>query len=198
MTVDDINKYMQWWAINNNLFTVSQTGDYVYYIEMDYNISTYSVNVIVFPLALPSGGTNPNNMYLDGTRTMQIVISPSNKNFGLLLGLSEGTYPPSKISNAPVTINSNITVEGSPINAIVLTSNLVDNSISVTPEAFYMFTPNNTSFGSNIVQSSPELIWIQAHSGRFSQVVFELKDQLGRPIECRDSSIAIQICIKSE
>ena len=43
MTVDDLNKYLQWWFIQNNFYCLDAFGNYVYFLELEYNISRYAV-----------------------------------------------------------------------------------------------------------------------------------------------------------
>ena len=198
MTVDDINKYLQFWAINNNFYTVNSVGDYTYYIELEYNISTYSVNCIFYPLALPSGGTNPTGMYLDATRTMQLAVLNTAPNFGKLLGLSTGIYPSTNSNNTTVTVNSNISVSGSEINALNLCCSIVKNDISTSVDSFYAFTPSNTSFGSNISLVAPEIIWVDCFKGRYQSITLTVRDQENREIQCRDANVCIMLCLKEE
>jgi hypothetical protein len=198
MTVDDINKYLQFWAINNNFYTVNSVGDYTYYIELEYNISTYSVNCIFYPLALPSGGTNPAGMYLDATGTMQLVISTADAGFGKLIGLSPNTYPATNASSITVTVNSNITVSGSEINALNLCCSIVRNDISNTVDSFYAFTPSNSSFGSNISLVAPEIIWVDCFKGRYQNLTITIRDQNNREIQCRDANVCVMLCLKEE
>lgn len=195
MDVTDLNKYLQWFFIKEGKYCMTETGDYVYFMEFEYNISTYSVNCIFYPLTLPSGGTNPNNMYLGGN-TMQMIISAANAPFGKLLGLSPGTYPATN-QTVTTTVNSNITVEGSPIQALNLCCNVVKNDISNTPDSFYTFTPSNTSFGSNISLVAPEIVKVSVYPGRYQQLTLSIRDQENREIQMRDSTICIMLVLES-
>ena len=196
MTVDDLNKFLQFFFIQNNLYTLDTFGNYVYYLELEYNVSRYAVECIFHPLVLPIGGSNPENLVMSGN-TLQLVINDSQVNFGKLLGLTPGINPSTPLT-VLTSIISNTTVEGSPINVLNLTCSLVNNTISSSPDTFYSFAPSNVSFGSNIVLQPPELIWVDCYPGRFQQLTIEIKDQEGRAIQMRDSSVCIMLCIKSE
>jgi hypothetical protein len=198
MTVDDMNKFVQWWSINYYFYCLSANGEYCYFFELEYNVSTYSVNCIFYPLALPSGGSNPVNMYLDPTRTMQLSISQANEAFGRLLGLIPGVYPTSNNNSTTISINSNTTVVGSEINAINLCANIVRNDIGQTVDSFYAFTGSNVSFGSNISTQAPEIIWVDCFKGRYQNLTITLKDQNNRDIQYRDANVCIMICLKEE
>ena len=50
MDINDLNKWFQWFFIQNGFYCLSATGEYVYFFELEYNISTYSVNVIFYPM----------------------------------------------------------------------------------------------------------------------------------------------------
>ena len=144
-------------------------------------------------MTLPSGGSNPAEMTLSGN-TMQLMISSANTGFGKLVGLSQGTY--GNAGTSTQSILSNITVEGSPIPALNLTCNLVNNSISTSPSTFYCWTPTG-SFGSNLSLTVPELVYIDCFPGRYQQIIIEIKDQEGRDVQMKDSTVAIQLCLKS-
>jgi hypothetical protein len=129
--------------------------------------------------------------------TMQLIISPANENFGKLLGLRSGTYP-ATVQTVVTSQMSNVTVEGSPIQAINLACpGIVDNSISNTPDTFYSFVPTSTSFGSTISLTPPELLWCDIHSGRFTNLNLTIRDQLNREIEMRDSTVCIMLALRS-
>ncbi|MFN9113113.1 MAG: hypothetical protein ACK5XN_23840, partial [Bacteroidota bacterium] len=154
----------------------------------------YAVEVIFYPCVLTAGGSNPQSMILNGL-CMQLVISQANANFGKLIGLSPGTYGG---GGSTTSVLSNITVEGSPIQALNLTCNIVNNAISTSPNSFYAFTPSNTSFGSNITLVAPELVWIDVFPSRYSQIVLKILDQEGRDIQMMDSTVCLMLCLKTE
>jgi hypothetical protein len=193
--VNDINKYLQYWFIQNNYYVLDAYGNYVYFMEFAYNINRYAVETIFYPMNLPSGGSNPAGMLLMGS-TMQLVISSANTGFGKSVGLSQGTY--GNAGTSTQSILSNITVEGSPITALNLTCNLVNNSISSSsPNTFYCWTPTG-SFGSNLSLTVPELVYIDCYAGRWQQILIEIKDQEGRDVQMKDSTVAIMLCLRSE
>lgn len=61
--VVDVNAYLQQWAIDNNLYLInSTTGEYVYFIQMQVNISRYALQFNSFSLptaAQTTGYTQP-------------------------------------------------------------------------------------------------------------------------------------------
>ena len=194
MSVTELNKYLQYFFVQNNLYCIDSAGEYTYFMSFRYNVSRYIVEVVFNPCVLPSSGSNPAGMTLTGS-TMQLVIN--NSAFGKLLGLSLGTYPSSSVSSTTV-VSSNIKVEGSPIQALTLTANIVNNAMSNSASSFYAFTPINTSFGSNISITAPELIWVDCYSGRYTELVIEIRDQLNRPIQLKDDAVCMMLCLKSE
>ena len=197
MDVSDLNKYLQWWFINQNIgYCYDQFQNYKYFMELEYNVSRYAVEVIFYPMVLSPGDTLPPGMNAAtfNGNTMQIVI-PSN-NFGKLLGLTPGTYPQT-VQTTTTSVISNMTVEGSPINALNLCCSLVNNDISNTPDSFYSWTPTGT-FGSNLILQPPEMVFIACNSGRYQQITLTIKDQENRNIQMRDSTICISLALKTE
>lgn len=193
MSVDTINKYLQSQMVANGLYTLDIDGQYVYYITLRYNVELYSVDCIFSKCTLSVGGSNPASMTMNNL-TMQLVIF---NDFGKFLGLSSGTYP-SVPSSVNTTVQSNIQVEGSQVQAISLTANIVRNDISTSSGSFYAFTPINTSFGSNISITAPELIWVDCYTGRYTELIIEIRDQLNRPIQLQDNAVCMMLCLKSE
>ena len=73
MDSDSINKFFQWWFIQNNFFVLDAFSNYVYFFKIEMNQSRYAIECIFYPMTLPTGGSNPAGMTLSGN-TMQLVI----------------------------------------------------------------------------------------------------------------------------
>lgn len=59
--VTTLNAYLQFVMIQNGHYLVDQNGNYVYFLEWEYNVSLYRLqfNTYQLPNALPAGWTNP-------------------------------------------------------------------------------------------------------------------------------------------
>lgn len=57
----DLNKFLQFQMIKNNHYLINTDGNYVYYLELGYNVTRYRIQVNSYqpPHTLPVGWTNP-------------------------------------------------------------------------------------------------------------------------------------------
>ncbi len=86
-SVSEINAYIQYWCIQNNLLYCVLAGKYIYFIELVDNSTTYSYEIRSYPTVLPSGATGfgPFNGFCP-----QFVVGTNN--FGKIIGVNPGTY----------------------------------------------------------------------------------------------------------
>ena len=191
--VTDINSYIQSIMIQRGQYLVNSVGQYVYYITIQYDINYYAVQLITYavPNNLPVGYTNPGNMSFPVTSaTPQLIISDTN-NFGELIGFKTGEYP-AVPQNTNVSCTSNTVPDGSPVNALIMRCNLVDNNV-VMPSDVIDSIPINAAFGSNITYQPPFPKWVKMKPGRYSNMNIQLVDQNLNPIVENDSNILITL-----
>ena len=195
--ISTINKKLQQVFVLNGHYLQNALNDYVYFIEIEVNQPLYKIEIIfnVVPSTLPVNYSNPASMTLTGL-TMQLQL-PNNL-FYKILGLTPSTTYPSATSASLVSQLSTTEIEVSPITAIVLNANIVNNQESVTPSAFFSWTPQNVEFGTTIAVSPPELLWVDCFNGKYQDLRIEFTDQLNRPIIFQDSGVCVMLALKSE
>ena len=194
-TTIDLNKYLQSVMITNGQYLVNANGQYVYYLEIITNSTYYSNQLIAYkvPTSLPSGYTSPAGMTFPATsKTPQFIIQ--NNNFGNIIGYSEGSYP-----TIPQTTNqsflSNITPNATPINSLVLRTNLVDNPVSM-PSDILDSVPITSAFGFNITYQPSFGKFVKIKSGKYSYMTLTIFDQNLNPVPARDPNSLITLLLR--
>jgi hypothetical protein len=193
--VSDINAFIQLQMFTNGNYLLDSNGNPVYYISIVTN-PTYYTNTLTctpIPSSLPTGYTNPHSITLSG-QSPQLVIN--NAAFGSLLGYATGSYPASPSSSVYQT-NGTITPQISPVNNVVLGSNLVSNSkFNSFPNTIYTFSAN-TTYGSQIQITPYQLLFIPVLDGWYTNITLNLTDQSARPLQNIDNNISVSLIIRN-
>lgn len=196
-TVTDINAFMQQTMILNNHYLIDSTGNYVYYLTILYNTTTYGVQIVstLIPTSLPSGYTAPVGFVFPAiTQCPQFIVENDN-NFGIIIGFVFGFYP--TVSTANASILNTLIPLGTNVNSLVVRCSLVDNSIGVPTDILDVLPINNT-FGSNINYQPYALKWIKLTSGVFQYLTIYFTDQNFNTIAIQDTNVTISILINNK
>lgn len=201
--IDAINNVLQQTQIINGHYLIDSKGNYITYLKLSLNLSKYANQITCYKIFkdLPTGYTNPANVFYNSivfvnSRTPQIFI-PTN-NFGDIIGFKSGYYPSSPLADDVYYTTSNTIPNMTPVNALVLTSNMINNIYSNPRDAFFTFSPNNTSFGANIYINQSSLAWVDITAGSYSNLKIDIMDQNFNKIQMNDKNICFQILIKNK
>lgn len=197
-SVADINAYIQYWCISNNLlYCISASGQYIYFIELIDNSTTYSYEIRSYPTVLPTGATNTGGWTMNGF-CPQFVVGMNN--FGSIIGVNAGTYPSSATNNTNYTKSSDTAPSPSPINQLVLNCSLVNNRDLQTASnnVIWSFTPTNTPYGENIQINPPEYAWIKCVDSSVSTIDVWITDQNNNAVILQDPNSMIMLLLKEE
>jgi len=191
--VTTINQFLELFCINNGFYLVDGSGNNVYYLVLAYNVTYYSVQSLFFlvPTSLPAGFVQPANFagYPTVSRTPGLIVVD---NFSSIIGYSPGTYGNS-LTN--LSLNSNLTPIGSPVNSLILKCNLVDNSISAQSDILDSFTIGKAIFGSNIDYTPAFQKFVKIKAGTYSDLVFQFVDQNLNNVVFKDPNVLITILL---
>lgn len=202
-TVDDINSYIRQICIQNNFYLINSSGNYVYYIDLSYNISAYKIELLTFlvPTSLPSGWTDPGwgggtagSGLPTVTRCTQFVVL--NNNFKILIGFNPGTYP--SVVTANYSKTSDTTPLGSNVNSIIMRCNLVSNAVTMPSDIVDSFAISNASFGTNINYNASFEKWVRLSPGVFQNLTITLQDEQFNDIKMLDPNSVITINIRNK
>lgn len=203
-TLTDINNYLEQFMISNNHYLISNTGQYLFYIQFLTNVTYYANQILTFPLPTslpanytePSGGFNKTFGYASIAYTPQIIIAnyTSNASIGAILGFLPNTYP-STLSLLSQSIKSNITPNLTPVNSvIIMCSKCINNS---NPSTVLDSFTINASFGNNITYTPSIQKWIRLIEGVYTTISLSFVDQNFNTIYCNDSNILISLLLKN-
>ncbi len=85
-SVTDINSYIQQICLDNGAYLIDSSGNYVYYQQLVYNSTYYSVQLLLYsvPITLPTGYTRPTTGIYSGVSSLpttaytpQVVLASS-------------------------------------------------------------------------------------------------------------------------
>lgn len=193
-SVDDINNYIQQFCILNSLYLIDNNGNYVYYLTLSYNVSTYKVQLLLFPVptSLPSGYSAPSGWAGYPTVATCPTFVVLNNNFTNIIGYSAGSYGGGSSSQSFL---SSYTPNGSPVNSIIIRCNLIDNGCTAVSDVLDCF-PITSSFGSNINYTPAFEKRVKLKQGIYNNLIISLVDQNFNPIYSNDSNILLSLLIK--
>ena len=197
--VTDLNAAIQQFCINNGLYLINSLGQFVYYLSILYNISTYGVQLISYaiPTSLPTGWTLPSNWNgFYATSACPQLIIPASSTFGNIIGFTTGTFPSSNTLAFYSILNTAIPV-GSNVNSLIIRCSLVDNPVGV-PTDILDTMPVTSTFGSNINYQPPIEKWIKMSAGVHQFMSITFVDQNLNSLIALDSNVCISLLIKNK
>ena len=197
--VTDLNAAIQQFCINNGLYLINSLGQFVYYLTLLYNTTTYGVQLISYaiPITLPSGWSLPSNFagFYSSSLSPQLII-PTTSTFGKLIGFTTGTFPTTNTSVFYSILNTTIPI-GSNVNSLIIRCSLVDNPVGV-PTDILDTMPVTATFGSNINYQPPIEKWIKLSAGVQQYLSITFVDQNLNALAVLDSNVCISLLIKNK
>lgn len=200
-TVNDIQNFIEQFCIANNLYLINANGDYVYYINLNYNLTAYKIQLILepVPVSLPVGYTSPVGFPAfptnSGGRTPRFQVLDDL--FGRLIGFNVGISPPATITTVSYDKLSDYTPLGSNVNSIIVRCNVISNDVSMPSDILDSFgIPTGSNFGSNIVYEPSFQKWVTIREGTYSSMILNVQDQDFNDIKILDPNTVITLIIK--
>ena len=192
--VSDLNNYLQQFCIQNSLYLING-ANYVYYIVIATNVTTYTNQIILYPVptSLPSGYTAPSGFIFPFSNYVPTITIPSG--LGVFLGFSPATY--GIVNTVAQTFSSNLTPIGSTVNGVIVRCSLVNNNVTM-PSDILDSIPINASFGSNINYLPTFEKWVSIKSGTYNNFTVTLCDQNFNQIFIRDSNTTITLVLRNK
>jgi hypothetical protein len=205
-TIEDLNSFVQQYAITNGLYLINANSENVYYTpKFSINSVAYAVEITLYtvPRSLPVGWTQPANWIGYSTysldRTPIIEILNTNK-FSDFIGFIPKIYPPTLPNN-----NNNISLLSnkkppiaSYVNSIIVHCSLINNPVVSPSDILDAFQIANINFGSNINYAPKIEKYVKLTKGTYSSMDVYLTDQNNNPIKFIDSNILITLFFKTK
>ena len=209
-SVTDINSYIQQICINYGAYLIDSTGNYVYYQQLVYNTTYYSVQLLLFsvPTTLPTGYSyatagSLGSVYTTAVKlpttayTPQFVLA-STGSIATIIGFKTGTTYPSAQTTTQQTLLSTLTPVGSTVNSLILQCSLIDNPVTMPSDILDSMPIKDTSFGSNITYDPSFEKYVSLSNGSFNNFTFSFRDQNLNEIYARDPNVSITLIIRKK
>ena len=206
-TVTDINSYIQQICLDNGAYLIDSTGNYVYYQQLVYNSTYYSVQLLLYPVptTLPTGYSyaSAGTLYTSSANlpttsyTPQLVLSSAGS-ISTIIGFVSGATYPSTQSTTNQSILSTLTPVGSAVNSIIMQCSLVNNPVTTPSDILDSLPIHNSTFGSNITYEPSFEKFISLSDGTFNNFTFSFRDQNLNEIYARDPNVSITLIIRQK
>jgi hypothetical protein len=137
-----------------------------------------------------------NSFYPTTKITPQVIVPQYVGVFGLgsIIGFLGGIYPPT-LQSTSYSILSNCTPNATPVNSIVVRSDVVNNNCAMPSNILDTFSIN-ASFGSNIEYIPPYKKWISIQPGTYSSLSVVFQDQIFFALQANDSNVLIALLLR--
>jgi len=199
--ISDLNAYLQSQMIANGTYIINSSGQYVYYLEMVLNPSSYAVQINGFatPASLPTGWSLPSNFptgSLQASFAPNFII-PTTSKFNLIVGFPTGysVVPPTQTSPTGYSVISTTSPQVQPNPSIFISSSNILNKYAVPNSILYSVSPN-VSFGSLISITPPQFAWNKLLGGTYNQLRFQILGSDYTPIKLLDPNMTFILVIR--
>lgn len=196
-TATDLNAYIQQFCIQNGLYLINASGQYVYYLTLLYNTTYYAVQLVaqLVPLSLPAGWSAPANWIGFHAVSLTPQLTILNNDFGKIIGFNAGIFP--SVNTANASILSTFTPLGSNVNSLIIRCSLVDNQCGVPTDVLDTM-PINATFGSNINYSPYAIKFVKITSGIQQFLTISFVDQNLNALAAQDPNITISLLLNNK
>jgi hypothetical protein len=199
-TAKDLNNYLQFWSIQNNLYLIDNiSGENYYFINVAENPAAYAIQITLQPVQNRAGYTAaagfPTMPTTAFTPQLQIIDSGENS-FGQIVGFNAGTYPAAQ-QTTQFSINSNIVPQIDPVASVVIGLSNLYNPLANNSQVLYTFTSAGVGFGGLINSSLGQGISYTPMQGSSNELVLSFYDQNMLPLQIIDPNICVRLLIRS-
>lgn len=194
-SVSDLNAYLQFEMVQNGHYLVDGSGNFVYYLEFELNVSQYAVqfNAYPIPTALPAGYTNPAAITFPAVATTpQVIITANLTEF---IGFAAATYP-AVVQASNYSALSTTAPQVDSVSTLLIHCNIVNNRLSVPPDILYTFV-FNSDFGAQTVVQPPYPLFSTVQAGQYPFVSIRITDAENNPVSIQDPNITILLTLES-
>lgn len=214
--ISDLNNFLHQTMLNNGHYLIqNSTGNFVWFLTMAVNASTYKIDVVTFRMTtglFPIGVASNQYLYPGSPPSVTPPTSPAWSNPGTnaypqlvvaangfrdIIGFAAGSFPSSLvIATVPnITTSSTTIPQVSPLSAYTVKCNLVNNAYSIPNNLIYSFPPAN-AFGSQFIVAPNQYSFIDVSPGYYNVFRLEFTDQNNRGVVILDPNITVLIIIK--
>ncbi|GMF35419.1 unnamed protein product [Phytophthora lilii] len=207
-TYADINRSIQTALVDAGAYLINPSGENVFYLQLSENSVYYAAQFDFSPTpsTLPTAGgtwTRPaTGLYASGgtglpstTRVPRIIIN--NAEFGKVVGLSTGTYPPTSATVASAQL-SNIIPQIHPTSSYIVRCDLIKNEYVASGDILSAFDRGDAQVGQLISYKPSQYAWMNCHNGSRSTITISIYNQNDQKVKFRDTSVSIMLLLRSK
>ena len=199
----DINQYLVNYFITNGMYYTDEYGVNQFFIYLYDDPNYFATQIIVNPILKSSSitsinGTFPSN-YINMTTVngyTPTIIFPTTGGLNSILGFTAGSYPSSPSTTNSVNFLSNLSPIPTPINSIVVRTNLCNNDCASPSDILDTFSIAGVNFGDYISYVPTWEKWVNCSYGTFSNFFLYLQDQNLNRIESQSSNVMISLLLR--
>jgi hypothetical protein len=198
-SASDLNNYLQYWSIQNNLYLINNTtGQYYYFISCSENPSSYAIQFTMLPFKAVTGYTAAAGAPAFSTSgyTPQLqIIDTGTTSFSAIVGFAQGTYPPTQQATT-YAANSNLVPQLDPVASVVVGVSNLYNPLANNSQILHTFTSAGVQYGGLINSSLAQGISFCPMQGFNTELVVSLYDQDMRPLQLIDPNLCIRLLLR--
>ena len=192
----DINAYLQYWSLQNNLYLVNNTtGQYYYFITCSENPSSYAIQFTMQPVQNITGYTAATGFPTMPTTAYTPQLQISNAGFGLIVGLTPATYPSAQTTSI-YSINSNIVPQIDPVASVVVGLSNLYNPIASNSQILHTFTSAGVAYGGLITTQQGQGLAYAPMQGCNNEITLNFYDQNLLPLQIIDPNLCIRLLMR--
>jgi hypothetical protein len=195
----DLNAYLQYWSIQNNLYLINNTtGSYQYFISVSENPSSYALQFTMSPYKAATGFTAASGAPAFSTSgyTPQLqIIDSGSTSFSAIVGLSQATYPSSQQATQ-YSANSNLVPQVDPVAAVVVGCSNLYNPMASHSQVLHTFTSAGVGYGGLITTSQGQGIAFTPMQGAGSELTIAFYTQDMTPLQIVDPNLCIRLLMR--
>lgn len=195
-SASDINNYLQYWSIQNNLYLINNTtGTNYYFISCAENPSSYAIQFTMQPVKNISGYTPAGSFPTLPVTAYTPQLQIDNSAFGTIIGFSSGTYPAAQQTSV-YAVNSNLVPQLDPTAAVIVTCSNLYNPIASNNQILHTFTSAGVEYGQLITTSQAQGLAYTPMQGTNSELTLSFLDQNMIPLGIIDNNLCIRLLIR--
>jgi hypothetical protein len=192
-----LNDSLQAFCITNGLYLInSSTGDFLYYIALAANETTYKLDLVLskVPTSLPAGYTAPSNWagYPTTSKTMRFTLSSGSELLNIM-GFAPATYDGGLTAT---TFSSNFVPQFNPVSCVYVTCNIAKNDLPINGSTVIStFTTRGTDYGAMIELQNQDQIDFYEIDTNSNTVIVQFFDQNWNALPIQDPQTTIHLVV---
>jgi len=188
-TASDLNAYLQYFSIQNNLYYInSTTGQYKYFISCAENPSAYALQFTMLPYVAQAGYTAAVGALAVSTSGYTPQLQILDSAFGSIVGLSPATYP-AALQTAIYSVSSNLVPTIDPVASVIMDVSNLSNPVANNNQVLHSFTSAGVGFGGLITTSQGQGLAFTPMQGTTNELMVSFYDQNMLPLQIIDANL---------